>query len=105
MMHAVLILLVTAVVTYLIRVLPFWVFRGDDELPGAVVYLGKILPAAIMATLVVYCLRSTSFASVIGFVPQLAATAVVVLLHLWRRNTLLSIFGGTAVYMLLVQNL
>lgn len=105
MKQALLILLVTALCTYITRALPFWVFRGRGELPHSVSYLGKILPGAIMATLVVYCLRSTDFLSLGGFLPQLAAVLVVTGLHLWRRNTLLSIFGGTAVYMLIVQNL
>ena len=65
--------------------------------------LGRVLPPAVMAILVVYCLRSTSFAAAADFAPQLAAVAVVVLLHLWRHNTLLSIAGGTAVYMILLR--
>ena len=103
MKYAAIMLFVVALCTYLTRALPFWLFRRG-ELPSAVSYLGKILPGAIMATLVVYCLRGTTLASVGGFLPQLIAVAAVTGLHLWRRNTLLSIFGGTAVYMLLVQN-
>jgi branched-subunit amino acid transport protein AzlD len=102
MIHAALIILVAAACTLVTRAAPFLLFR-DRELPGAVVYLGKILPAAIMATLVVYCLRSTGFAAAADFAPQLIAVAVVAALHVWRRNTLLSIFAGTAVYMVLVQ--
>ena len=105
MIRSALILTVVAAVTYLTRALPFWIFRGQGELPGSVTYLGRILPAAIMATLVVYCLRGTGFATTAGFLPQLAGVAVVAALHLWRRNTLLSIFAGTAVYMLLIQHL
>ena len=80
-------------------------FRGSGELPKAVTYLGKVLPMAVMATLVVYCLRSTSFQSAALFAPQLIAVAVVAALHVWRRNVLLSMFGGTAVYMFLVQTI
>ena len=105
MKQALLILLVTALCTYITRALPFWVFRGKGELPKSISYLGKILPGAIMATLVVYCLRSTSFMSIGSFLPQLIAVIVVAALHLWKRNTLLSIFGGTAVYMIIVQNM
>ena len=105
MKQALLILLVTALCTYITRALPFWVFRGKGELPKSISYLGKILPGAIMATLVVYCLRSTSFMSIGSFLPQLIAVMVVAALHLWKRNTLLSIFGGTAVYMIIVQNM
>ena len=56
-----------------------------------------------MGMLVVYCLKDTSFATLGGFLPALLACAAVALLHLWRRNTLLSIIGGTLTYMLLVQ--
>lgn len=103
MRQTALVILVVALCTYLTRALPFWLFRGKGELPKPVVYLGKVLPGAIMATLVVYCLRSVNFSAATNFVPQLICAAIVTLLHLWRRNTLLSIFGGTAVYMILVQ--
>ncbi len=98
-------ILVVALCTYVTRALPFWLFRGSGELPKAVTYLGKVLPMAVMATLVVYCLRSTSFQSAALFAPQLIAVAVVAALHVWRRNVLLSMFGGTAVYMFLVQTI
>ena len=103
MKYAAVMLAIVALCTYITRALPFWLFR-QGRLPDSVSYLGKILPGAIMATLVIYCLRGTTFESVGGFLPQLIAVAAVTALHLWRRNTLLSIFGGTAVYMLLVQN-
>ena len=100
--RSILIIAVCALCTLLERALPFLVFRGR-EVPGAVRYLGRVLPMAVMATLVVYCLRDTVFTSPAGFVPQLIALVVVVGLHLWRRSALLSIVGGTAVYMVLVQ--
>lgn len=84
------------------RVLPFAVF-GSHPVPPAIRYLGKILPLAVMATLVIYCLRGISFAAAATFVPELISVAVVVALHLWKRSTFLSIVGGTACYMLLVQ--
>ena len=102
--HSLLMILVVSFCTYLTRATPFWIFRGSEELPGYVSYLGRALPAAIMATLVIYCLKSTNFVSVEAWVPQLIAVVSVGLLHLWKRNTLLSIFAGTAVYMILVQN-
>ena len=97
-----LIILVCAVCTYLERLLPFALFRKGEP-PKWVRYLGKVLPTAIMATLVIYCLRGTTFESLGGFAPQAIAVAVTALLHLWRKNTLLSVLGGTAAYMLLVQ--
>ena len=97
------IVLVACACTVLTRALPFVLF-GRSGSPGrGVLYLGRVLPPAVMAILVVYCLRSTGFAAAADFAPQLAAVAVVVLLHLWRRNTLLSIAGGTAVYMILLR--
>jgi branched-subunit amino acid transport protein AzlD len=92
-----------ALVTALTRFLPFLVFRGDKKTPKWIERLGHVLPYAIMGMLVVYCLKDTSFASLGGFLPALLACAAVALLHLWRRNTLLSIIGGTLTYMLLVQ--
>ena len=101
--HALALVLVVALCTFAIRALPFVLFGGSRELPAPIVYLGKVLPPAVMATLVVYCVRSTTFASVSGFAPQFIALAAVAVLHVWKRNVLLSMFGGTAVYMLLVQ--
>lgn len=100
--HSVLIIFVCAVCTQLERALPFLIFRGRP-VPKVVRYLGEILPMAVMATLVVYCLRGITFTAAENFAPQLIAVAMTAGLHLWKRNTLLSIFGGTACYMLLVQ--
>ena len=100
--RSILIIAVCALVTFSERFLPFAIF-GRREVPPLVKYLGKILPMAVIAALVIYCLRSTSFSAPSGFVPPLAAAAVTALLHLWRGNTLLSVAGGTAVYMIFVQ--
>lgn len=96
------IILLCAAVTFGERYLPFALFR-KREVPDVVRYLGKILPMAVIATLVVYCLRGTDFSSLPGFVPPLSAAAITVLLHLWKKSTLLSVAGGTAVYMLLLR--
>lgn len=88
--------------TQLERALPFLIFRGK-EVPSVVKYLGKVLPMAIMATLIIYCIKGISFVSPVGWAPYLIACAVTVALHLWKSNTLLSIFGGTACYMILIQ--
>ena len=97
-----LIFLVIALCTIFTRFLPFIIF-GYRDLPFPLQYLGPILPATIMAVLVVYCLKSTAFSAPALWVPQLVSVAVVVLLHLWKRQTMLSIIGGTACYMFLVQ--
>ena len=94
---------VMAVVTFLTRALPFLLFDRGTAPPKLILYLGRVLPPAIIAMLIIYCLRGVSFAAPGGWVPQLLCTAVVVALHLWKHNNLLSIFGGTALYMILVQ--
>jgi branched-subunit amino acid transport protein AzlD len=92
---------VMALVTAALRFLPFLVFSKGT--PKVLRYLGDVLPAAIMAMLVVYCLKSTSILSSPHGLPELISVALVVLLHKWRHNTLLSIVGGTVCYMVMVQ--
>ena len=101
--HAALIVAVVALVTIGLRFLPFAVFSGNKPVPPFVAYLGKVLPYAIMDMLVVYCLRNTHIASAPHGLPEIISCALVAGLHLWKRNTLISIVGGTACYMLLVQ--
>ena len=96
-------IVVMAAVTFLTRFLPFLLFVRGESPPRIVLYLGRVLPPAIIAMLIIYCLRGVSFASPAGWVPQLVCVAVVVALHLWKHNNLLSIFGGTVLYMVLVQ--
>ena len=103
MTHEVLLVAVVALVTMLLRFLPFMVFSGRKTTPPFVAYLGKVLPYAIMAMLVVYCLRHIQLAAAPHGLPEFIACAAVAALHLWKRNTLVSIVGGTACYMLLVQ--
>ena len=102
-LHSILIVAVVAIVTIALRFLPFFIFGGKRETPEVILYLGKVLPYAIMGMLVVYCLRSIPTGTFVEGTVQLFACGVVVFLHLWKRNTLLSIIGGTAVYMFLVQ--
>ena len=94
---------VMAGVTFLTRALPFLLFDRGESPPKLVLYLGRVLPPAIIAMLIVYCLKGISFASAGGWAPQLISVAAVVALHLWKHNNLLSIFGGTILYMVLVQ--
>lgn len=100
--HTLAVIAVCVACTFIPRALPFLLF-GGREVPKIVKYLGRILPLAVMMTMVVYCLRGMTFDAVGNFLPQIIAVAVVVGLHLWRKNTFLSIVGGTVVYMLLVQ--
>ena len=89
--------------TVLTRFLPFLVFSGRRPTPKLVQYLGRVLPGAVFAMLVVYCLRNVSILGGSHGLPELIAIAVTTGLHLWKHQMLLSIAGGTACYMLLVQ--
>lgn len=102
-LHSIGIIVVVAICTLLTRALPFMVFGGKREVPAVIRYLGKVLSPAIMAILVVYCLKSVKIFSGSHGLPELIASSVVVLLHLWKKNTLLSIGVGTICYMILVQ--
>lgn len=102
-LHAALLVAVMAGVTAFIRFLPFLVFGEDRKTPEFVLYLGKVLPYAIMGMLVVFCLKGIELFSGSHGIPEAIACAVTALLYVWRRNTLLSIIAGTACYMLLIQ--
>ncbi|MGI6008453.1 MAG: branched-chain amino acid transporter permease [Ruminococcus sp.] len=98
-----LIVLVIAAVTVLTRVMPFVIFPGNKKTPEFVMYLGKVLPFSIMGMLVVYCFKSVSITAWPHGIPELIAGIFVVLVHKWKHNLLLSIGGGTVLYMFLVQ--
>lgn len=103
MVQTLVILLAVAAGTQITRWLPFVLFPEHREPPKVVAYLGRVLPPAMMGLLVVYSLRSTDLLGGSHGIPEAIAVAVTAGLHLWRRNTLLSILAGTACYMLLVQ--
>ncbi len=92
-----------ALATMFTRFLPFFVFRADKPTPKYIRYLGKALPAAIFGMLVVYCLKNVDVTAGAHGLPEVIAIGLVTVLHLWKRNMLLSIAGGTVCYMLLVQ--
>ena len=102
-MHNFLMLVVMVVMTAATRFLPFVIFNGKRKTPPLVEHLGKVLPCAILGMLVVYCLKDVSLTSAPFGLPELIGIAVVALLHIWKRNSLLSIGVGTVCYMLLVQ--
>ncbi|MGO5049432.1 branched-chain amino acid transporter permease [Dysosmobacter sp. Sow4_B12] len=101
--QTVIMILAVAAGTQLTRWLPFWLFPEKKDPPAAVLYLGRVLPAAMTGLLVVYCLKGVAWTAVPHGAPELLAIAAVAVLHRWRGNVLLSIAGGTALYMLLVQ--
>ena len=94
---------VMAVVTFLTRALPFLLFPAGRPTPAYIRYLGKVLPPAVFGLLVVYCLKGVSLLSGSHGLPEAISIAFVAALHLWKRQTLLSIAWGTVCYMLLAQ--
>lgn len=95
--------LICVICTQATRWLPFLLLGRKKEIPGLIRYLETVLPAAIMAVLVVYCFKGIRPFSYPYGIPELLSVALVALLHLWKKNTLISIAAGTSVYMLLVQ--
>lgn len=96
------IIAVMAAITFAIRAFPFLCF-GRNAPPQWLLYLGGVLPPAIIAMLVVYCFRNTPIATAPHGLPELIASVAVIALHVWKRSNLLSILAGTALYMFLVQ--
>lgn len=102
-LHAAAMIAVIALVTAGLRFLPFLIFRENRTTPPLISYLGQVLPFAVMGMLVVYCMKGVTLTSAPYGIPEAVCCALVALLHVWKRNTLLSIGAGTVCYMLLVQ--
>lgn len=100
---SVLIILAVAATTFATRVVPFLIFPKGKEIPPIIQYLGKVLTPAVIGMLVVYCLKNTTILQAPHGIPEVIAVAVTALLHVWKRNNLLSIGCGTVLYMVLIQ--
>ena len=100
-MNAAILIAAMAITTMAIRFLPFLIFGNNT--PEYISYLGKVLPQAIIALLVVYCLRNVSVTTKPFGLPELIAGGFVVGMHVWKRNAVLSILLGTIAYMLLIR--
>lgn len=98
-----LIILVVGVTTFATRVIPFLIFPKGKEIPKTVQYLGKVLTPAVIGMLVVYCLKNTQVMAAPYGIPELISVTTVAVLHVWKRNNLLSIGVGTVLYMVLIQ--
>ncbi len=99
----IIIILMCSLGTMLTRFLPFIIFKENKPTPDYIKYLGKALPGAVFGMLVVYCLKNVNIVSGTHGIPEAIAILVTVCLHLWRKNMLISIAGGTIVYMIMVQ--
>ncbi|MBO5302745.1 MAG: branched-chain amino acid transporter permease [Lachnospiraceae bacterium] len=97
------IIIVVAITTFATRAIPFVIFPKDKEIPGIVQYLGKVLPPAVIGMLIVYCFKSVNPMVYAHGIPEAIAAIVVIVLHVWKRNNLLSIGVGTVLYMVLIQ--
>ena len=98
-----LIIVVVALTTFSTRVIPFLIFPKGKEIPKTIQYLGRVLTPAVIGMLVVYCLKNTSVLAAPFGIPELISVLTVAVLHVWKRNNLLSIGVGTVLYMVLIQ--
>lgn len=101
--QTIIMILAIAAGTMITRFLPFVLFPENKEIPAFITYLGKALPSAMMGLLVVYCLKGVSVVNVPFGIPELLSIIVIIILHKWKNNVLLSIGSGTIAYMILVQ--
>ena len=99
--HSLILIVVMAIITMALRLTPFIMFSKNT--PKSILYLGDVLPYAIMAMLTVYCLKDTDFFGPSHGIPEIIAVLLVAVLHRWKHNMLISILSGTICYMLLVQ--
>ena len=101
MSQPVLIILTCIIMTFIFRFLPYFIFPESKETPAILIYLSDKLPIAIVGLLIVYSLKDTNIKNY--FIPELISIISVIFLHKWKHNTLISIIGGTLLYMFLIQ--
>jgi uncharacterized protein HI_1737 len=103
LMEQILTIAIAVLAVQITRWLPFWIFPANRPIPEYILYLGRVLPAAMFGMLVVYCYKNIDVLSGFHGLPEFIAGAVVLVLHFWKRNMFLSIAAGTLLYMFLVQ--
>lgn len=101
--HAMIIILVMGLMTLATRILPVLIFGRGEIVPDYILYLGRVVPYTAMGLLIVYCLRDVQVLEAPHALPEIISLVVVVLTYLWKRNSILSVVIGTALYMVLVQ--
>lgn len=102
-MQAFITILMCVIGTMVTRFLPFILFPENKETPEVIQYLGRVLPSAVIGLLVVYCLKDTNVLGGSHGIPEAIATVFIIVVHRLKKNVLLSIAGGTLLYMALVQ--
>ena len=101
--HAMIIILVMGLVTLATRILPVLIFGRGETVPDLILYLGKVVPYTAMGLLIVYCMKDVPVLEAPHAIPEIISLAAVTLTYLWKRNSILSVVVGTALYMVLVQ--
>ena len=96
-------ILVMAAVTFGTRIVPFIFFGKNNDTPQYIVYIGNYLPPAVITMLIIYCLRNVNLSEFPFGIPEIIGIITVAILHIWKRNNLISIIGGTVLYMIVVQ--
>lgn len=101
--QSLIIIIAIALTTFMTRVIPFIVFPDNKETPKFISYLGKVLPYSAIGMLVIYCLKDVSLKNTHFWLAEFISVLVIILLHKWKKSTLISIGGGTILYMAMVQ--
>lgn len=102
--HSIIIIAIIATITFLTRATPFIFFgRENSKIPEPIIYLGKVLPPAVMSMLIIYCLNNISLIKYPYGIPEISCVILAIMLHLYKRNNFISIFVSTIVYMIMVQ--
>lgn len=96
---------IMSICVILTRVLPFILFRSKQKTPRFVLFLGKYLAGAVFGMLIIYCIKDVSFSAGYHGIPQLLGILACILLHLWKKNMLLTIAGGTCIYMIIIRTI
>jgi branched-subunit amino acid transport protein AzlD len=103
--HAMIIILVMGLATLATRIVPVLIFGRGEKVPEFILYLGRVVPYTAMGLLIVYCLRDVPVLEAPHGLPEIISLSVVSVIYLWKRNTILSVVIGTALYMFLVQSI
>lgn len=101
--QSLIIIMAIAITTFITRIIPFILFPSHKETPKFITYLGKVLPYSAIGMLVIYCIKDVSFTDTPFGLPEFISILVIFLLHKWKKSTLISIAGGTILYMVMVQ--